>query len=243
MLGAQRRHVREHYSPRERDCGTSPRQPPTILPHPRDASELHILNRACVERPVGASIDLCRIDESAKSSSSSPLLRMLGVETESASYLLADTILTYAFWFIYGSCFHFAAKIVGGHGNYTSSLVSFLYLTAFMPVITTILIPVDVIVRRHIVHTADTTSPGFLQFVAADLLASTPALISLTIGLVASIWYLAALSRVFRLVHGVGRVRGVAIVIIGMGIWQILSWFIEIPAFQLFYKAYQTHGA
>jgi hypothetical protein len=172
-----------------------------------------------------------------------PLLRMLGVETESASYLLADTILTYAFWFIYGSCFHFAAKIVGGHGNYTSSLVSFLYLTAFMPVITTILIPVDVIVRRHIVHTADTTSPGFLQFVAADLLASTPALISLTIGLVASIWYLAALSRVFRLVHGVGRVRGVAIVIIGMGIWQILSWFIEIPAFQLFYKAYQTHGA
>jgi serine/threonine protein kinase len=57
------------------------------------------------------------------------VLRSLGVQLETPTYLLVDTVLTYAGFFLAGVLYHLAAKIVRGRGALLGSLVAFLYLT------------------------------------------------------------------------------------------------------------------
>jgi hypothetical protein len=63
-----------------------------------------------------------------------PVLRSLGVQLETPTYLLVDTVLTYAGFFLAGVLYHLAAKIVRGRGALLGSLVAFLYLTAWKPI-------------------------------------------------------------------------------------------------------------
>lgn len=169
-----------------------------------------------------------------------PIFRILHVETESASYFVVDTILTYAFWFIYGSCFHLAAKLFRGRGNYAVSLVSFLYLTAFMPVLTLTSIPLNVILRRHIVTATNMLPVDFINLAINDVFNSSPAIISVIVSIFVFAWYFIALTQVFRFTHKVGRIRGFGMVFLGVLIWQLLRWALETPIFQLFWRSYMV---
>lgn len=171
-----------------------------------------------------------------------PVLRFLRIESESASYFVVDTILTYAFWFIYGSGFHLAARILRGHGDYATSLVSFLYLTAFFPVLVAVTIPIEPIVRRCTVDGTDTTSLEFQLCVVPSFLSSTPALISFVMGSIVFVWYLIALTKVFSIVHNVGKLRSAFIVLLGLSFWMLLTLPVELSAFQIFWKAYRNLG-
>jgi hypothetical protein len=172
-----------------------------------------------------------------------PIFRLLDIEVESTSFLIADTVLTYVFLFLYGSGFHLAARVMQGKGSYTSSVVSFLYLTAFLPVIKVVSIPATAVVTRAIVEGPDTTTLAFQLATAEHLLRSPPAMIGALLMFVVYGWYFVALASVFRVVHCVGAVRGMCIALAGFVFWWSLSFWIEAPAVRMLWLAYRGSHA
>jgi len=165
-----------------------------------------------------------------------PLFRLLGMNVETTSYFVVDTILTYGFFFIYGSAFHLSAKIFRGKGNYTSSLVSFLYLKAFSPIGMIVGIPLELIFIGGIVNGTD-----IISIMSSPL--SFVELISLFSLLLVLSWYLISMVKVFCIVHKLGKTRGSCVVLVGFSLWCLISVLYEFPILQLFYKAYRTSGA
>lgn len=167
-----------------------------------------------------------------------PVYRLLGVETESTAYLMTDTVLTYAAWFLYGSAFHLAAKVLRGRGPYQSSVVAFLYLTAIYPVMAFVLLPSSLLARRVMLQAPDTFSLGFYQALAQSLLASPLALTSLGLATGVGVYFFGCLVLVASRIHGFGWVRG-----LGAGELAFLGWLaigltVVAPVDQLFQKAF-----
>lgn len=167
-----------------------------------------------------------------------PVFHLLGVQSESTAYLLTDTVLTYAAWFLYGSVMHLAAKALRGQGTYQSSVAGFLYLTAFYPVMAFVLLPSSLLARRVMLRAPDTFSLGFYQALAQPFLASPVALISFGLATGIGFYFFGCLILAARRVHGFGWVRG-----LGAGVLAFLGWLaigltVVAPADQLFQKAF-----
>ncbi len=148
-----------------------------------------------------------------------PVYRLVRVETESTAYLLTDTVLTYASWFLYGSVLDLAAKILRGHGVYLNSVAAFLYLTAFFPVMAFFLLPCSVLARQVMLQAPDTFSPGFFQALALPFLASPLALTSFGLTTGIGLYFFSCLVFAARRVHGFGWVRG-----LGTGVLAWVGW-------------------
>jgi hypothetical protein len=168
-----------------------------------------------------------------------PIYRLVGVETESAAYLLTDTVLTCATWFLYGSVLHWAAKILRGHGTYQTSVSAFLYLTAFYPVMGFFLLPCSVLARRVMLQAPDTFGPGFFQALAQPLLASPLALTSFGLTTGIGFYFFGCLVLAARRVHGFGWVRGLGAGVLAFLGWLAISLTVVAPVDQLFQKAFR----
>ena len=167
-----------------------------------------------------------------------PVFRLLGVQSEGAAYLLTDTVLTYAAWFLYGSVLHLAAKALRGRGTYLSSVAGFLCITAFYPVMAFFLLPSSLLARRVMLQAADAFSLGFYQALAQPFLTSPVALISFGLATGIGSYFFGYLVLTARQVHGFGWVRG-----LGAGVLAFLGWLaigltVVAPADQLFQKAF-----
>jgi hypothetical protein len=167
-----------------------------------------------------------------------PVYRLVGVETESTAYLLTDTVLTYAAWFLYGSVLHLAAKILRGHGAYQSSVAAFLYLTAFFPVMAFFLLPCSVLARQVMLRAPDTFSLGFFQALAQPFLASPLALTSFGLATGVGFYFFGCLILAARRVHGFGWVRGLGAGVLAFLGWLVISLTVVAPVDQLFQKAF-----
>jgi len=168
-----------------------------------------------------------------------PLFRFLGVSIDNVSYFIVDTILTCGFWLLYASVFHVSARILRGKGTYVSSLVSYLYMTAFFPLMLIVSIPAEAALRRNILSSADIASYQFLVSQVSIITTSNILLISLVLVTLVWGWYLVSLTKVFRIVHKVGRIRAGLIVLLGLILWMAFSTWVEAPAFQMLWRSYE----
>jgi len=167
-----------------------------------------------------------------------PVFRILGIQAEGTAYLLTDTILTYAAWFLYGAVFHLAARVLRGHGTIQSSVGAFLYLTAFYPVMAFFSLPSSLLARRLMLQAPDTFSMGFYQQLAQLFFASPLAILSFGLASAVGIYFFGCLVLAARRVHGFGLVRG-----LGAGVLAFLGWLtigltVVAPVDQLFQKAF-----
>jgi hypothetical protein len=169
---------------------------------------------------------------------STPLLRVAGVEMESTSFLLTDTVLTYAAWFLYGSIFHISAKVLRGQGSYSSSVVAFLYLTAFYPVMGFLGLPAAHVVARPFLQAQDTLNLEFYRDLGPAFVASPAALISFGLASVVGLYFFFALILAARRVHGFGRARGISAGALAFVGYLIISVSVVVPVEQLFRKAF-----
>jgi hypothetical protein len=168
-----------------------------------------------------------------------PVSRILHVEVENVSYIVVDTILSFAFFFIYGSIFHLSAKLFRGQGDYAGSLVSYLYLTVFFVVLAAVSIPQVMLTKRLILLGTDTTTAAFDDSLISMLKGSTAAQFSVLAGLLIWAWYFVSLTKVVRVVHGVGVLRGASIVLVGFAAFLFIVDKIETPTVQMLMLAYQ----
>jgi hypothetical protein len=167
-----------------------------------------------------------------------PALRLLQVQMEHPSYILLDTTFTFAFWFLYGSAFHLCAKLVRGHGTYASSLCVYLYLRAFSLLIILFSLPIDLIVRQHLLKGANTLSFAFYESLMRDLVDSPVACVCTVMLVLMILWVNLCLVRGYMTIHRVGWLRGMMIGAIGISLNCMISVVLEAPVTQILWKAY-----
>jgi hypothetical protein len=172
-----------------------------------------------------------------------PLLRVLRIETENASFVLADTILTFAFWFVFGTVFHLAAKLMRGNASYTSTLTAYLYLRAFTPLIVLLGIPYEARVRPIIIGSPEPFGLEVFRIYFELAQSSPSAFVTLLLVSVITVYYLICLYRVLRAVHGVGRGRGLALLLVGFNLQGFVEVVVMVPVMQLLWKAFQVPAA
>ena len=168
-----------------------------------------------------------------------PLFRTLGVEAETPSYLVVDTVLTYGFWFLYGSIFHAAARIFRGRGSYQATVVCYLYMTAFVPLQLILTIPGESALRRLLLESKSPPDLEFYQRLAPAVTGSFGAVTSSVIAAAAFSYFFFALVSALRTVHLVGRIRGFFICTAGLIGRVTVFALVEAPTLQLFWQAFR----
>ena len=171
-----------------------------------------------------------------------PQLRTIEVEVESPSFVLADTVLTYGFWFLYGSVFHMAARMLRGHRNYQATLSCFLYMTAFYPIISLVSIPAALFINREMIHGVDTSSLSFYLKISDTLFSRPPMFLSTLLLLLATMYFFFSMVSAMRTVHQVGRFRAFLIAATGFAVMFTTVPFIEAPAVQMLWVAFVHHA-
>lgn len=169
-----------------------------------------------------------------------PSFRIVGVEAESPYFLLVDTVITYAFFFLYGSMYHIFAKILRGKGSFQGSVVVFLYLTAFFPVIQFFSMPIDFVSRSLIMDANGILSQKLFEEIAHLHRGKMTMLVSsacLSLGVL--IYYAKSLCSGYRMLHSTGRFRAFIIVSLGIVGWQAVSVFLATPIVITFHKSFQ----
>ena len=169
-----------------------------------------------------------------------PVYRLIHVGVESTSFLLVDTVFTYAFWFIEGSIFHAAAKLFGGHAHYRKSVITYLYLTAFQPLLCLLGIPFTVVVERRMIEGMYPLTDESLVRLLQEVLERPAVVVSSVLTLSAIVYYFVASVTAFRTVHHLGRLRGFWIVFFGeLGCWALAAG-VKIPLTQSLSEAFKT---
>jgi hypothetical protein len=170
-----------------------------------------------------------------------PLFRTLGVAVESTAYVLVDTVMTFAFWFIQAVILHSVARLFGvRQRSFQATLVCFLYLTAFMPIVMVISAPFVLSARRWMIEDGDVA--GLLQGdVAMKLLAGSPAIAASAAGMIIfGLCLIGVYAAVFRAAYRIGLTRSLAIIFVSVGVYFAWSAAIEAPVQQMVFRAF--HG-
>lgn len=169
-----------------------------------------------------------------------PIYRQSGVEAESTAYLLVDTVLSVGYAIICGSAFHAAAAIFRGRRSYQATIVCFLYMTAFSPLITLVSAPAQgVVTRRAAASGENVISVAFYLDFMNEILSSPVTTIGLGFLLVVSIYYFFCMVAAIRVVHQTGRVRAFMITSLGFAATMLLAAFLGITIFQNFWQAFR----
>jgi len=165
-----------------------------------------------------------------------PVYRLNHVQTPE-SYVIIDTAVTYIGFLINGTIFHLIAKLFWGKGSLNASIVTYLYLTAFQPVMGVLLLPVAV----HVIGGMISTSGGFaelLSFTHEQLLQSPVALISELLASTVLVWWWVSLARTFRVVHGFGAFRAVVVAVVAFVCVSAFMETVGLGVDQVLWKAY-----
>src|SRR5439155_11330756 len=83
-------------------------------------------------------------------------LLLAHIKADAPSFILIDTVLTFAVWFLKGSMFHLCFILFKGKGTYQSSIVAYLYLTAFNLIGTLLALPLLVTIIPSTLQSAET---------------------------------------------------------------------------------------
>lgn len=139
--------------------------------------------------------------------------------------LLTDTLITYMFWLTYGLFFYWSFRLVKGEGEWKISLSSFLYLTAFIPIISFVSIPHEIL-RQELM--ADGLVPGSLKWADAiykALIHSPLSIDSISWLLGRMLWVLLLfrLIQVLRVVHKLTIFRSIIALVIGLVLTVIVQ--------------------
>ena len=168
-----------------------------------------------------------------------PMLRLLRVETVSLSFLLTDTVFTYVAWLLRASLLHMAAKFLRGHGTYRSSVVAFLYLTVFFPVLLIVSYPLELEIKRALIKHGNALTFQDVMQIVKSLFESPEILIATIIATLGLVYFYGCIVSVYCFIHSVGRIRGIFIGLLGGGLWGgmgIIIWRAE----AILYQAYQA---
>ena len=168
-----------------------------------------------------------------------PMLRFLRVETASLSFLLTDTVLTYATWLLRASLFHMAAKCLRGHGTYRSSVVAFLYLTAFLPALFIVSYPLEHDARRAFLAPGNALTVHNVMQLVTGWFESPETLIPAIIATLGFVYFYGCIVSVYCFIHSVGRIRGIFICLLGYALWGVMG-FVSMKSEVILYQAYQT---
>jgi len=166
-----------------------------------------------------------------------PVYRLNQVQASSESYVIIDTVTTYLGWFLYGTTFHYCARVIGGSGKYAASIGTWMFLTAFNPLCTIVLLPVAAMLQPALMKQPDIWSPGF----QLHLLAQSPGIaVSYVGGMLIYIWYMISLSRAYGVVHGLSSVRSAAATLLGLLGMGLVIQFVTMPTQEILWLAYKS---
>lgn len=142
-----------------------------------------------------------------------PVLRSLGVQLETPTYLLVDTVLTYAGFFLAGVLYHLAAKIVRGRGALLGSLVAFLYLTAWKPIGELITAPL--VIEAMPLWLKHSGTREFMSEFSKALADQPELLFSFALLGIYVLCFVIWGARMFGVVHGLGPFRAFVLSVLG----------------------------
>lgn len=168
-----------------------------------------------------------------------PSLRQEGVEAESPYFLIVDTVITYAFFFLNGLIFHVVAMVFRGTGTAQGSVTVYLYLTAFMPVLHLVFLPGLFAFRGLLIDSGGYMSYDLYNDLIQISLEKPMVMVSVVITFAFLVYYMKCLVSGYRILHQTGRTRGFFIVAIStLGILASEA-FIESPVAAAFHKSFQ----
>ena len=72
-----------------------------------------------------------------------------------------------------------------------------------------------------------------------DMVESPIALSSIITEELVFLWYFICLVSVYKTIHRVGLLKGLAIGVLGVGLWITLTTVLEVPVVQMMWKAYK----
>ena len=141
---------------------------------------------------------------------------LLNVELKTLM-LLTDTFITFLFWISYGLFFHIGAKLLKGKGTWQSSLSCYLYLTAFIPIISFVSVPHEVFRQELMQNDAVPGTVEWANLVKNRLLESPFSVdsISWLLGRLLWLYWLFRIYKVFVSIHSLSVVAGGLAVIVG----------------------------
>jgi hypothetical protein len=169
-----------------------------------------------------------------------PAFRLSDVKTDGLTYGLVNTVVTLVFWFLYGSVYHFCAKLVRGRGAYQSSIVAILYLTAFTVISQIFTIPLSLKAIPLGLESLDAPSLSQLRSLAEQLVQSPTGLICSLLLSATALYRWVCTIGVFMIIHNVGRLKGVLIGLLGSVLSWVLFLTVESPVIQLLLRAFSS---
>jgi hypothetical protein len=169
-----------------------------------------------------------------------PAYRLAHVKAETFTYALIDTVFTFVFWFLYGSLYHFCAKLVGGRGKYQSSLVAALYLTAFSVVSVVLTLPMSLKAVSWTLESSDAPDLSQWRILGDQIVQSPIALICSLLSAALVLYRWICTVGVFMIIHEVGHLKGVLIGLMGAGLSWVVFFTLEKPSITLFWRAFSS---
>ncbi len=162
------------------------------------------------------------------------------IKADASTFVLIDTVLSFAFWFIYGSILHLCYKLFGGRGTYQNSMVVFLYMTAFEVLVTLFSLPGSVKIIPWILQSGQApTANDWLRLVNATS-ESTSILLCQLLATAALIYRMIWVVRVFIMIHPLRPTKGVLVGLFGVTLWFLASSTVERSVMSVFLQAFRS---
>ena len=167
-----------------------------------------------------------------------PVYRLANIQADSFTYGLIDTVITFVFWFLYGSIYHLGAKLFGGLGTYQSSIVMFLYLTAFTVIAGIFTLPMSLKAISWSLGSSDVPSVSEWQALGEQILESPTGLICTFLSSSVLTYRWICTIAVFMLIHKVSLAKGILIGVFSGGISLLLTLTLEKHAVALLWRGF-----
>lgn len=169
-----------------------------------------------------------------------PAFRLANIQADTSAYILFDTVITFIFWFLYGTLYHLCARLVKGRGSYRSSMVAYLYLTAFNVISGVFALPASLTVIPWTLQSADVPTLGQWESLGRSLFQSPATVICSLLSSATVIYLWICRIGAFMIVHQVGRAKGLSIGLLGAGLSLVIFLAVEKPVVQLFWQAFSS---
>ena len=169
-----------------------------------------------------------------------PAYRLANIKADTLTYVLIDTMITFVFWFLYGSVYHLCARLIGGRGTYQSSIVAVLYLTAFTVISGIFTLPLTLAAISWSLESSDAPALNEWQILGNQILKSPTGLICTLLISATLLYRWICTIGVFMIIHEVSRARAIFICLLAASLSWVVLLTVEKPATALFWRAFSN---
>lgn len=169
-----------------------------------------------------------------------PAYRLANIKADTLTYVLIDTMITFVFWFLYGSVYHLCARLIGGRGTYQSSIVAVLYLTAFTVISGIFTLPLTLAAISWSLESSDAPALSEWQILGNQILKSPTGLICTLLISATLLYRWICTIGVFMIIHEVSRARAIFICLLAASLSWVVLLTVEKPATALFWRAFSN---